>query len=121
MTMENIVGKIPTKVEQEEDEIRMYFSDGTVAKWLHYQECCEDVVVDDVNGDWADLIGNPLLVADERVNLDDFDEESYESNTWTFYTFRGIGGSVDVKWHGSSNGYYSESVHFELYTVGEQQ
>jgi hypothetical protein len=111
-----IVGKTPTHISQSEDEIVMTFSDNSVGHFYHEQDCCEYVCVDDVNGDWGDLIGKPILVAEERWN--DEPEEGCsggdESNTWTFYTFRGIGGSVDVRWHGSSNGYYSESVNFKL-------
>ena len=76
-------------------------------------------VIDDVNGDWLSLIGHPLLVADKRESGESEHEKSDgdfwgDSNTWTFYTFRGVGGSVDVRWHGSSNGYYSEGVDFSL-------
>lgn len=112
----DIVGKTPTKIETDECEyICMWFSDGTVCHFYHEQSCCESVTIDDINGDFQDLVGNPILVADERINHDETD--NYESNTWTFYTFRGIGGSVDVRWHGSSNGYYSESVNFQMIEV----
>jgi hypothetical protein len=124
-SLTQIVGKTPTKVSQTEDSILIHFSDNSAVLFYHEQDCCESVVVDDVNGNWEDLFGNPLLVADER-DSGEVPDGSYggevpagsyggESNTWTFYTFRGIGGSVDVRWHGSSNGYYSESVniHYE--------
>jgi hypothetical protein len=114
--LQTIVGKTPTHIYQSDDEIAMTFSDNSVGHFYHDQDCCEYVGVEDVNGDWDDLIGNPILVAEERVS--DEPEEGCtsmdDSNTWTFYTFRGIGGSVDVRWHGSSNGYYSESVTFRL-------
>lgn len=112
--MERIIGKTPVKIDVDKvpDEICMLFSDGTSCKWFHYQDCCESVVIDDISGDFNDLIGHPLLVADERVSSGD--ESKWGTSTWTFYTFRNIGGSVDVKWHGSSNGYYSESVDFEF-------
>lgn len=115
-----IVGLIPTEITQLEDEIVMKFSNGSVGKFYHDRECSECVMIDDVSGDWSDLIGNPLLVAEERESdVPPREKKTYEywecSNTWTFYTFRGIGGSVDVRWHGSSNGHYSESVSFYLF------
>lgn len=108
-----IVGKIPTQINQSNDEIVFVFSDGSQGRFYHEQDCCETVVIDDVNGSWGDLIGTPLLVADERISHEDLKgREYYDSITWTFYTFRSVKGSVDVRWHGSSNGYYSEKVNF---------
>lgn len=115
-SVEDIVGKTLKTVEvkrgSDDDEIVMVFEDNTACKFYHEQDCCETVVIEDVNGDWDDLVGTPLLVAEERSgdagNKDGW-EESY---TWTFYTFRSIKGSVDVRWYGCSNGYYSESVDF---------
>lgn len=111
-----MVGLTPVHIKQGEEEISFEFDNGSKAVFYHGQDCCETVVVDDVNGDWDDLIGTPLLVADERVS-EDFDGEPKsgfrdDSETWTFYTFRSVRGSVDVRWHGTSNGYYSESVDF---------
>lgn len=112
-TIANMVGKIPTQITQEFEEITFHFSDGMVARFLHHQDCCESVTVEDVNGDWGALIGVPLLIAEERVSVGP-DEDIWESHTYTFYTFRSIKGSVDVRWYGTSNGYYSESVDFEM-------
>lgn len=124
-TIKEIIGRIPVSVIQTDDTIEMSFADGAIAKWYHTQDCCELVVVDDVVGEWADLYGHPLLVAEERVSDDhlgpapDHLPRGDESNTWTFCTFRNVGGSVDVRWHGSSNGYYSESVYFTMTQPGE--
>lgn len=118
-----MVGKTPIKIEEVDgEEIHFHFTDGSHAVFYHSQDCCESVVIEDVNGSWNDLIGNPILVADERVSHDEpngYDSDiwtfyTFHSDTWTFYTFRGIGGSVDVRWHGSSNGYYSERVDFYM-------
>ncbi len=114
-SLEKIVGKIPVSItgDVHDDELKMVFSDGTSCRWYHEQECCEQVVIEDITGDFLDLIGRPLLVADERVSEGD-EPSDFESHTWTFYTFRSFRGSVDVRWHGSSNGYYSERVYFEF-------
>lgn len=111
MDYEQLIGKTPVKIDQTDEEITFTFDDGTIAYWFHSQDCCESVVVDDVNGDWNDLIGVPLLVAEEREG-DTGESGCFESYTYTFYTFRSIHGSVDVKWLGTSKGYYSESVDF---------
>ena len=111
--MDDIIGKTPIHSEKTDEQITFWFSDGMVARWHHNQDCCESVYVEDVTGDWADLMNTPLLVAEERSEEKSGDD-CFESNTWTFYTFRSVKGSVDVRWHGQSNGYYSESVDFQM-------
>jgi len=115
-SIEDMIGKTPVKISETNETIDFYFSDGSHATFYHEQECCECVLIEDVNGDWSDLIGNPLLVADERVGKGEPNDWG-DNVTWTFYTFRGIGGSVDVRWHSSSNGCYSESVDFIMRDV----
>ena len=116
-----LVGETVTAIEVTADEIKMALADGRVAIFWHSQDCCESVYIEDINGSWDDLIDTPLLVAEERVSHevpDNFPEDEYygDSSTWTFYTFRTIKGSVDVRWYGTSNGYYSESVDFRIDT-----
>jgi hypothetical protein len=118
MNFESLQGKTLTKVEQiGDDRIRFEADDGKAYELYHSQDCCESVIVDDVSGDLADLVGTPILLAEEAVSDNpptppDGCQPGDESNTWTFYKLRTIKGSVDIRWHGSSNGYYSESVDF---------
>ena len=84
----------------------------------HSQDCCERVDINDIVGDLQDLVGEPLLLA-EQVQGEtpvDFNEEDHESVTWTFYKFATRKGYVDVRWLGESNGYYSEGV--DLFVEG---
>ena len=125
--LSSVVGKTPTDIWQVgDDELYMKFSDGYILKLYHSQDCCESVEIDDVSGDWHDLIGKPLIVAESRTSEESPNPKSNddywdESNTWTFYTFRGNGGSVDMRWHGSSNGYYSEEVRACLFAPAVAQ
>jgi len=110
----DLLGRVVIKVDQSDEEIIFHFEDGYVARFYHEQDCCESVWVEDVNGYWDDLIGVPLLVSDERCEVGARGEWG-DTSTYTFYTFRTNRGSVDVRWFGSSNGYYSESVDLLLY------
>ena len=92
-------------------EITLRTIDGRTFRMYHEQECCESVTLEDVVGDPNDLIGSPILRAEARglISTDEYGD----SSTWTFYELATIQGSVTLRWYGTSNGYYSESVDFE--------
>ena len=82
---------------------------------LHNDEAdCNDVqvTIDDINGDINDLVGSPLTMA-ESVSNEAFEKTQDAEGTWTFYRFATIKGYVDIRWFGTSNGYYSETVTLE--------
>ena len=114
MNMLNMVGMVFTSVTQ--DGTEMVFANETETfRFFHDQDCCESVSIEDIVGDLSDLVGEPLLMAEEVSGETpaDFDEGYHESVTWTFYKFATRKGYVDVRWLGESNGYYSESVDLE--------
>lgn len=118
---EDLEGKTLTRVEQIGDNrIQFEANDGKIYELFHSQDCCESVVVESITGDLADLVGTPILLAEEASSRDYPPGYKHyhppESHTWTFYKLRTIKGSVDIRWHGTSNGYYSECVEFAKVT-----
>lgn len=117
---EDLKGKVlreVTGLEKGSTEIVFKFYDDTVYKMYHDQDCCEGVYVEDVIGNPSDLIGLPLVIADESTNdTDPPAPDSDESYLWTFYKLDTEKGGVTIRWFGSSNGYYSTGV--TLYKVG---
>ena len=106
-------GKTITAIEgMEPHSETVYFrcEDGTRYKMFHLQDCCETVDLEDVFGDPESLIGSPVTMAEESV--DSGENGLCDSYTWTFYKLATLKGYVTLRWHGRSNGYYSESVQF---------
>ncbi len=112
---EDLKGKTITEfrgLQVGSDRVEFDTSDGESYLMLHNQDCCESVSIDEIHGEVKDLIGSPLLLAEDVAEVPEKKEDS-ESGTWTFYKLSTIRGSVTIKWYGSSNGYYSEGVDFQ--------
>ena len=115
-----LLGKTVTAITGKvgDDEIIFTCDNGEQFKLYHSQDCCESVYVEDVIGDMEDLIGSPLLMAEEisycNESPDGTTTPEYQNDSfnWTFYKFATIKGYVTIRWYGESNGYYSESVDF---------
>lgn len=111
-----LLGKTLEGVDNTKDEIIFTLVGGDKYKLYHSQDCCESVYVEDVIGELSDLIGFPLLMAEEVSDttnpegiVKEFQDDSF---TWTFYKLATIKGYVTIRFYGESNGYYSESVDF---------
>ena len=86
---------------------------GTLSFW-HSQECCESVDLTEGLSDLEDLVGGVIALAEERssegVPAMDESDDRYGTFTWTFYEIQTTKGDATLRWYGTSNGYYSESV-----------
>lgn len=117
-TFNELKGKILKNVTglcKDSEEVVFECTDGTKYRMSHYQDCCESVYIEDVYGDVEDLLNSEIRIAEEvqGANVPP-KEECHESYKWTFYKLATAKGYyVDIRWYGTSNGYYSESVSFE--------
>lgn len=114
-SIEEILGKTWVDVfttEDVGDSILVFMGDREAIVFRHVQECCESVDIEDIDGVLSDLAGSPITLAEEVVHEPEEVKRLIgdDSETWTFYKFATIAGHATVRWVGSSNGYYSETV-----------
>jgi hypothetical protein len=109
--MKSMMGKVFNSVVRIGDEEIIFSNDTESYKLHHWQDCCENVYIESIVGDLNDLVGAPILMAQESSGYSETGCD--DVNEWTFYKFATIKGYVDVRWNGSSNGYYSTSVDLE--------
>ena len=107
VTMSNVSGKTG------DDTMSFVGTNGKTYTFLHHGDCCEYVRIEDIIGDVSDLVGSPIVEAEEISSENEPAPANADSYTWTFYRFSTVKGTVTVRWLGESNGYYSESVDYE--------
>lgn len=118
-------GKTLKSIDNRGEEIIFTTTEGETYRQIYYEDCCAGCSVEEIHGDLEDLVGTPILHAEEVSSGEPDDAEAArrakdeyyyksDSETWTFYKASTIKGSVTIRWYGSSNGYYSESPTFEL-------
>jgi hypothetical protein len=112
--VKDLVGKTFTDVKDVGGDIHFHTNDGDTYVLVYLPDCCASCNLVDTVGDLNDLVGVPLIMAEEVTSHDNPDDrpkpEYQDSFTWTFYKFATTKGYVTLVWYGESNGYYSETA-----------
>ncbi len=95
-----------------DNDLILITASGRKFRMCHNQDCCERVVVEDIQGDIQRAVGELIIDATENTNSENV-KEGDESATWTYYTIRTQSETIVIRWYGSSNGYYYETADFE--------
>ena len=102
---------IDVVVGDAQESLTLRLEDGNKILFWHYQDCCEEVYIEDIDIDITDLIGTTLVSIEVASNESC---ENHGHQTWTFYKIQTDKTCATVRWFGESNGYYSESVDIDV-------
>jgi len=97
----------PTLVEFETDR-------GFLYQMFHDQECCEEVYLEDINGDVEDILYTPILQAEESSGGESVEDSYGNIGEWTFYRLATVKGYLVLRWFGFSETY---SIDVDLYKL----
>lgn len=121
--LKDIVGQTVVEIngmKEGSERVVLITKEGNKLVLWYEQDCCASCQIVQIDGDPLDLLGVPMVMAEEvtgeSLGVDETKDENgadpgdYDSHTWTFYKFATVCGYVTLRWYGSSNGYYSEST-----------
>ena len=110
--MEQMIGKTIAAIdgcEKGSQEVTFSFTDNTKCVLYHEQDCCESVLVEEIHGNPAQMVGHTIKKAAVSTATPP-QEFNYECAEWTFYKIACMGDYLTIRWLGESNGYYGVEV-----------
>jgi|688.fasta_scaffold731777_1 hypothetical protein len=118
-TIEALIGKTveSLNITVGEERATIVVDGGIVAEWFYLQDCCATCTISQVDGDPESLIGGVIHAAYITRSTGD---TSYGTETWTFIHVRATTGDVCFRFHGESNGYYSEDINCRIIVDGNK-
>ncbi|MGL5049135.1 MAG: DUF7448 domain-containing protein [Fusobacteriaceae bacterium] len=113
-----LINKTITKIEELDDWtlLRIHIKEGGYLDFIHKQECCEAVWLEDGIEELERMIGQKVLNAYSDYH-DDLTQEELGSNmsaSWTFYNIATKNTDACLRFVGTSNGNYSETVELKI-------
>lgn len=111
-----LIGKTIKAISVDDDELDITVTDGEKDYRYgirHFQDCCENVSLDSVDGNIHNMIGKKITDAYSMIS--DLPYEEYRGGTRSVYRIVAEDDYLWLEWHGRSNGYYGEGVTFFQY------
>ncbi|MGL5050328.1 MAG: DUF7448 domain-containing protein [Fusobacteriaceae bacterium] len=129
--IEYLINKTITKVEELDEQtlLRIHVKEGGYLDFVHIQDCCECVWLEDGFEELKMMEGQKVLSAYNDDNNDDNydkygDDDNYDlileewgsstTGTWTFYNISTKNTDACLRFIGVSNGNYSETVELRI-------
>lgn len=116
VTIDELKGKTITKIKNENGggRVVIFTKEGPIYRMDHQQDCCETVLCTEIEGEIEQILNSPVTNTKEIIEHDEEGKLSdYESLTLTDFLIETESARLLIKWLGTSNGYYSESVIIE--------
>lgn len=116
---------LKTKTDLYDDEgVSLKLNDNSKLVFSHYQDCCEQVYLEDIVGDVNNILNSPITMFEEVIMEDQENPQHVilkrnDSYTSTWYKIGTVKGVITLRFMGESNGYYSESVDITYEYEGE--
>lgn len=115
--LKEVIGKTIKRVdglEEGSELVEIHFTDNTKLRFMHWQSCCENVALNDfeLTTSLDKIVGG--VINDAREDIGETGCDGWESFTWTFYNINTSKGCINMRWLGTSNGYYSENVDLDI-------
>ena len=115
--LNDLIGKTVKVISIDNDELDITVTDGEKDYRYgirHFQDCCESVSLDSVDGNIHNMIGKKITDAYSMIS--DLPYEEYSgSGTRSVYRIVAEDDYLWLEWRGRSNGYYGEGVTFFQY------
>ena len=104
--MKDMVGKKVLGIYYDEENFQI-LTDDCVYAFYHQQDCCESVLLTQVDGISDKIIGSRIVIAEVATDEKDIEHSHI---TWSFYKIGTNKGMIDFRFQGESDGGYSETV-----------
>ena len=96
-------------VKEVENELILTFNCGSTLTLYHIQDCCESVYIEECPS-FTPYYGKTLSSIDVDIEV----SECFTLTVFTFYWGSASPESCEVRWLGTSNGYYDENVDYKV-------